>query len=165
MNPDDSLGMAQVSGHLVHRQRRGVRDEQALLADDRVNLREHVLLDVHFLEHCFDHEVTVGERLDTRRCRHRAAKRSGNRRRLATPLHVSLQQPPDALSGGVRACLINFHHRDCATQPRREEQRDLRRHQAAAHHANAGNRQRINTFGYANRPLGPLRDEVERVNA
>ena len=48
-------------GDLVHIQRRGVaRQDRALLAD-RVELAEDLLLDIHLLEHRFDHDVGLGK--------------------------------------------------------------------------------------------------------
>jgi hypothetical protein len=58
---DHALGPRQLARPCRHRQRRGVGREDALRPDDRLELGEHLLLDVELLEHGLDDEVGVGE--------------------------------------------------------------------------------------------------------
>ena len=61
VHPDDTLRMLEVRRHLGDRERRGVRDEQALLRDDLLERAEDLLLDGDLLEHRLDHEVAARE--------------------------------------------------------------------------------------------------------
>ena len=61
VHADDALRMPQLGCHLGDRQRRGVRDEQALLRDDLLERGEHLALDGDLLEDGLDHEVAAAE--------------------------------------------------------------------------------------------------------
>ncbi len=61
--PTTRSGCCELGGHLGDRQRRGVGRQHALRRDDRLDLGEHLLLDLDLLEDGLDDEVGVGEGL------------------------------------------------------------------------------------------------------
>ena len=60
----EALRPLEGGGDLGHRERGGVRRENGVGADDRLDPPEEVLLDREVLEHGLDHEIAVGERRD-----------------------------------------------------------------------------------------------------
>ena len=67
--PMTASGRFVAARDLVDVQARSVGGEDRALLDDAVELAEHLLLDVHVLEHGLDDEVAVGERFAARACR------------------------------------------------------------------------------------------------
>ena len=59
--PITSSGRAVARGDLVDVERRGVRRQHARRLRDAIELRKHLLLEIHALEHRLDDDVGVGE--------------------------------------------------------------------------------------------------------
>ena len=66
VHPDDTLRVLEVGAHLRHRQRRGVRREQAFGRDHALELGEDLLLHRHLLEDRFEDEIRACEDLPAR---------------------------------------------------------------------------------------------------
>ena len=119
----------------------GVGGEDRAGLGDLVEPLEHALLDLHVLEHRFDHEVGVGQRLEVER-----------RREPRHPL-LDLRHRHAALLG--RVLVVPAHDRNAAVERlfrglddghgnagREEIHRDAAAHRAGADHADLGDRPR-----------------------
>ena len=66
MHAHDVLGPPRLAGDFVHVEVRRIRCQQRTRLDDPVESREHLLLQLHVLEHGLDHQVAFGERVPVR---------------------------------------------------------------------------------------------------
>ena len=102
MHAEHVLGPLGLRGDRVNVEIGGVGGEDRAGLGDRIEPFEHALLQLHVLEHRFDHQVGVGQRAEVER-----------RRKPAHPL-LDLGHRQAALFGGV--LVVAAHDRDAAVE-------------------------------------------------
>ena len=112
---------------------------------DLAELAEDFLLQRHFLEHCFDHDVFVGERLELRRQRQEPDALVHRRLIDAAELHVALPGRLEARHRLVERFLVVLDDRDRHAGIDQRD-RDARAHRAGADHAGLHHGARLDAF-------------------
>ena len=128
-------------GDLVDVQVGGVGGEDRARLGDRVELAEHLLLDVHVLEHRLDDEIAVGQRVEIERRAEQAHARLDVGLLEPALLRGVLVVAADGGEAAVERVLLRFddRHRDADVD---EIHRDAAAHRAGADDADLLDRQR-----------------------
>ncbi len=163
---DHALRVLELGGHLRHRQRGGVGGEDRVRRGDRLDLREHLLLDGHLLEHGLDDEVRVREALGlVQDAGHQGGQAVGLVLVDAALAEQLLDLGVDVAHTLVHALLVDVGEDHRHLQAAQEEQRQLRGHQARADDADLGDRTGQGLVRGTGRALGALLHQVEGVDA
>ncbi len=138
---DDRVGALRDARDLVDVQARSVGGEDRALLDDAVELAEHLLLDVHVLEHGFDHQVAVRQRFELQRAAQQAHALLDVLGLELAALRGGLVVLADHAEAAIERVLLRFDQRHRHADVR-EVHRDAAAHRAGADDADLLDRDR-----------------------
>ena len=146
MQADHPIGPAGRRGNLVHVEIAGVGRQDRARLHDGIELAEHLLLDVHQLEHRLDHQVAIGEVRIVERAgeiAHRGVDLLlGNTALLGGILVIAA----DDAHAAVERVLLHLDHGDGDARGQ-EVHRDAAAHRARADYADLADGQDLGVLG------------------